>query len=161
MIYKDEEFQTIVTTGPEKTLFIKSIKNRKLEGLQLLEEDSKSFEILDKYFSTNPESKEYYKKVKELVLEKMAKDESRFNRWFSGLHSNVRTFARNMYVRQLQIQSNNSNYLSELDLIVYQNRLEKVFFEKNSELLKFLVKSGYSIKLENFNETKEELMGGI
>ena len=59
-----------------------------------------------------------------------------------------------MYVRQLQIQSNNSNYLSELDLIVYQNRLEKVFFEKNSELLKFLVKSGYSIKLENFNKTK-------
>ena len=161
LVHKDDEFNTSISIDSRKILLMKSIKNVKRENLEFIEQDDKLLETLDRYFNTEPESKEYYKEVEKLVLEKIGKNVSGFNHWILWLHSNVRKIAKEMYVKQLQIKRNNLDFLSEMDLISYQNRLEKVFFQKNSELINFLLKSGYSIQLENFNQTREELIGGM
>lgn len=161
LVYKGNEFHIGISTNFERNLFVKSINNIKKENLELIEQNDKLLEVLKKYFNTAPESEVYYNEVKKLVLKEAGENKSDLYRWFLGLYPNVRKKARKMYSRELQIKSNNNDYLSEMDLISYQNKLEKAFFEENSELISFLLKSGYSVKLENFNQTRTELIGGV
>lgn len=156
LLFKDKEFSLAISTDNKKVVFMKSNRNEIKKDLVFIEEDKELLSVLNKYFEDKKVNSKYYKEVKKEILKRMNPNSKKYLLFRSQLN----TLAKNMYMRQLQIKKNNNDFLSNQDMILYQNRIESIFFNENKRLFDFLENLGYEMNLENFNQTKKELMGG-
>lgn len=156
LLFKDGEFSFVISTDNKKVVFIKSNRNEIKKDLVFLKEDKELLSVLNKYFEGKKVNSKYYKEVKKEILKRMNPNSKKY----LFFRSQLNTLAKNMYMRQLQIKKNNNDFLSNQEMILYQNRIESIFFNENKRLFDFLENLGYEMNLENFNQTKKELMGG-